>query len=252
MRRSLILVLMAGSLLVAACGTSGGDATTTTAAPPAFTSEDLEAILPAASDIGPDYTLEESSDDESGGAAEDEDDDEATTGADEEDPSDKAFEEACPKAQELDLMDDEADENDDEVSVEFSTPRDQGIEVALDPTPGEMDEAKLEELIEAFNDCGTIEYEDPDTGTISMTLSAEPLEDVGDFGADVSLRASLELFGVPIEIDFRGYLFVVDGVGVTVTASGGIDSGTFEATPGEADLLPGLAAEMETRVRSLN
>ena len=184
MRRSLILVLMAGSLLVAACGTSGGDgaassdgtsdATTTTAPPATVTSEDLEAILPMASDIGPDYTLEESSDDESDD--EDEDDETSTTEGDEEDPTDKAFEEACPKAKELDLMDDEAEENDDEVSVEFSTPQDQGIEVALDPTPGEFDEATLDEVIEAFNDCGTVEYEDPDAGTISMTLAAEPLE----------------------------------------------------------------------------
>ena len=264
MRRSLLILLAATSLLVAGCGTSGGDdaapaasdstttspdggattspdkATTTTKAHRPVSQAQLESIMPTAADIGPDYEVKASTDDPT---------DTTTTTPGDVDPSDKAFEDACPKAKALDLMTDEA--NPDEATVEFSTNDDRGIEVDLDPTPGPMSEEKLDQIIDAFNDCGTVSYTDPDTGKVSMKLSAKKLEGVGDYGVDVSLNASMELFQIPITIGFRGYIYVVDGVGVTVTASDGLDPSTFETTPSDQDLLPKLAAEMTKRVKTV-
>ena len=277
MRRSLILFLMAGSLLLAACGTSGGDeasssdgdgtdVTATTAADPTgdatstteagtddsddddspVTSADLEAILPTAAEIGPDYTLDDSDDADGEG----EDDDTSAEDPDAEDPTEAAMEEQCPKAAELDFLED-TDGQEDEVSAEFVTELDQGIEVTLDPDVETFTKENVAKVIEAYNECGTISVDDPEAGSMTMELSAEALEGYGDYGAHVTMQATFELFGRTVPIEFQGYLFVVDDVAVGVTASSGLDETNFEPTPGDVDLLPGLAAEMETRVESL-
>ena len=267
MQRRLLLALVATIFVLAGCGASGGDdATPTTAAAPGgsastitpatgggtqpvpepattVTSQELEAILPTAEDIGPAYTVKA----DDGG--DDEDDVTTTTEPGEQDPNEAAFDKACPKAKELDLMDDEV--NEDEVGVEFETEDDRGIEVTLDPTPGTMDEDSLDQIIEAFNDCGVVEFEDPQSGPVKMELSAKRLDDLGDFGVEVKLDTELTLFGVPISVGFHGYLFSVDGVGVTVTSSTGLDPSTFGTVPGDDDLLPTISDEMETRVKTL-
>lgn len=273
MPKRLLPALIAAALLLAGCGASGGDAATTSRSggqEPAstttadaggddggddettttgeddgggkeLTSDDLEAILPTAADIGPDYEVKEDDDDVYESTT--------TTAPGEEDPTEAALREACPKAAELDLMSDEA--NEDEVGVEFATEDDRGIEVTLDPTPVGIDDDTIDDIVEAFNDCGVVEFEDPDSGSMTMELSAERLDGVGDFGIEIRLDTALTLFGVPITIGFHGYLFDVDGVGVSVTSSDGLDPGTFESVEGDDDLLPGLAAEMEQRVEAL-
>ncbi|WP_426573371.1 hypothetical protein [Aquihabitans sp. McL0605] len=256
MRRSLIVALIAASLLFAGCGTSGGDdaatdddgaAVTTTAADSSTTEAqhapvskaDLESILPTADDIGPAYTVKEP-DHEQGGTT-------TTTVA--EDPADAALAKACPEAAKLGLMDDEV--NDDEVAREFSTQDGRGIEITLDPTPTGMSDAAVDDIVEALNSCDTITYTDPDSGKVSMDLSAERLADIGEYGVDVSLKASFELFEVPVALEFHGYLFVVNGVGVTVTASSGLDQSTFETVPADTDRLEPLSIEMEQRVKTV-
>lgn len=266
-RTTLIALLVAALLALAGCGASGGDESATTTAAdgdPAkttttadgggsdgdsgsagtatVTSEQLEAILPSAEDIGPDYRVKETT--SATDPAET-----TTTSPDEADPSQKAFEEACPKAKELDLLNDE--ENLDEVTREFTTEDDRGIEVALDPTPDGFDEKTLDAIIEAFNDCGTVTFTDETMGDVSMDLSAKRLEGHGDLGAEVTFVTDFALFEIPVTLEFHGYLFVVDGVGVSVTASGGLDSDTFESVPGDSDLLAPLSDEMEQRVKAL-
>lgn len=259
MRRSLISALFVTAFLLAGCGASGGSETssgtdaskattsttaTTTAAPKApkaVTAAQLQAILPKPADIGTDYRVKKSS----GSTAS------TTTTAVGQEPSasDKAFEEACPKAKKLDLMND--DPNDDEVNIEFDTEDDRGFEVSLDPTPKGFSKDTMDQVIDAYNECGEVSFTDPDTGKMTMQLSAKPLEGVGDYGADVTLSADFDLFGQPTTIAFHGYLFVVNGVGVTVTASDGINPATMANVPGDTKLIAPVSTEMEQRVRSI-
>lgn len=257
MRRATLIALTALALLLVGCGTSGGSdsaetdsggATTTaddgsSSEPKAVTSKQLEKILPVAADIGEGYEV---SDTTRPGASTTTTPGGSTTAPD---PMEAEMKKQCPKAAELDFLDD-TDTTNDEVGVEFKNAKDQGIEVSLDPTAGPINEENIDQVIEAFNDCGTLNVTDPDMGEMEMKLSAKPLE-VGDFGADITLNAKLDLFGVPVTLDFHGYIFSVDGVTVSVTAISGLDSTSMEPTPLDDERLPDLAAEMEDRVKSL-
>ena len=84
-----------------------------------------------------------------------------------------------------------------------------------------------------------------------MTITAERNDDVGDFGVQMSMDATFELMGSPVEISFRGRIFSVDGVTVSVVATSGLDDTTFQAVPGDYDLVPTLSNEMQDRVAAL-
>ena len=258
MRRPLLIALTAFALLLVGCGTSGGSdsssaktegdstATTEDGSPKKVTSKQLEAILPKAADIGAGYEV---SDTKRAGESSSSTTTSSDTGTTTPDPMQAEMEKQCPKAAELDFLDD-TDTTNDDVSVEFKNDKDQGIEVSLDPTGGPVTEDNIDQVIEAFNDCGTLTVTDPDMGEMTMELSAKPT-DVGDFGADITMNAKLDLFGVPVTLDFHGLIFSVDGVTVGVTASSGLDANTMEPTPIDDEDLPDLAAEMESRVKTL-
>lgn len=254
MRRSLAIAAACSLLFVAGCGTSGGDqasdskggdagATTTAAEAPAkaVTTDQLEALFPKPSEIGPGYGKPEITHGSNSSNSDINDD-----GAD---GMDAAMKEQCPKAAELDFLND-SEPNKDEVSAKYKTKKDQEIEISLDPTPGPVNEDNLDQVIEAWNDCGTVTLTDPSTGEMKMELAAERLDGVGDYGAKISLNATFELFGMPIGIDFTGYLFNVNGVLVGVTAAGGLDD-SMEAVKGETQLLEPVSKLMQERVESI-
>ena len=205
------------------------------------TTEQLEALFPEASEVGPGYEgpeIEYGSDSSS-------DDEEA------DDETDEAFKEQCPKAAELDFLNDVGDANEDDVTATYVTEAEQEIEISLDPTPAELTEENLELVVEAWNDCGTVEINDPATGPMKMDLAAESLDGIGDFGADITMNAEFELFGMPLNVTFRGYMFVVNDVAVMVTAASGLDDETMEPSPGDDQLLEPLSQLMQERVESL-
>lgn len=274
MRRTpltLVLAVLASFALLAGCGASGGsdDASDTTVAettaPEApddtttttdddtdddegddpdpsgsITEADLEAILPTAADVGNGYVLGE--DDEA------EDDDESDA-----DDTDAAFEEACPALNELEFDGEEVEGP----SRTFEVPGDEreiSVQLSLDPTVFAEDE--IDDLIAAFDECGQVDITDDESGMgISFELAAERSDEFGDYGMQLDLDASFAFFGAPIEIQLRGLIFGLNGVGVFISAASGMDEGEsgFELTPVplDEDVLLEVAALMEERVGAL-
>lgn len=260
MTRRLLPALLAVALLLVGCGTSGGSgaattttttssggstssgasgsATTTSSAGPGgasgITTAQLEKVLPTAEEVGPDYTLDPAGDDTSGNS-------EAT--------NDPAFEKACPEAAALDIGGTGA-ENDDEAKASFSADDDRGIEVSLDPTPVGMEPKDMAKVIDALNSCEDVELTEQGT-KMTMSMAAKELSGHGDGGIDLTMGLTFTLLGAPLRIEFHGYIFTVDGVGVAVLATSGIDPDTMQVKPADDDLLGPLADLMEKRVKDL-
>ncbi len=252
-----LLVLVPVLSLLAACGASGGDGrtsagnTSSTSSTTAeegdarsATSADLADILPTVEDIGEGYEVSDEDLDDT--PAEPTDDDSATA-----DPTQKAILEACPGAKILDELDSGSSDNADEVSREFSTDADATVEVSLDPTVGTFTAENADKVVQALADCGTIKTTDEDGAKIEMTIEAEPTEEHGDYGLKMTMEATFELMGAPVNIEFRGLIFSVDGTVVSVVATSGLDDATFQFVPGDYDLVPDLATEMQDRVAAL-
>ncbi|MGN6696279.1 MAG: hypothetical protein ACTHN0_19030 [Aquihabitans sp.] len=275
-----LLVLIPVLSLLAGCGTSGGkeavdtDAKTTTTAASDDegtdepvddettttaegddegdsdrpSTEALVDILPTAEDIGNGYEM--SDEDLGEEAGEDDSDDQGTGSEDDPDPTEQAMIEQCPGAKFLEELDDSG-ESTTEISREFENAAEATIEVALDPEPPKFTEDTVDKLVEALSDCGTIEADDGEGGTIKMTMKAEDYDDNGDFGVAVEMDAEYTMMGSTIPIAFRGVIFSVDGTAVSVVATSGLDEDTYEQVDGDYDLLPDLADLMAERVGSL-
>ena len=252
MKRAAI-VLATALLLLAGCGTSGGektssdgDTTTTTAddkgagQPP--TAKQLIAILPKAADIGADYKVTKT---ETGSGTAD-----TTTTTDPEDAElDAEMKEKCPAFAELDQSLRGSD-NDDEVTRTYATEDDREIEIELDPTPTTFTEENIDKLVDAINGCGTIEFSASGVD-LSMKLKAKRNDSIGDFGVDLSMEAQFQMMGMPMELGFTGRFFSIDGVGVSVTASGGFDPESGATVKGDTDLLEPISKQLESAVGSL-
>jgi hypothetical protein len=244
MRRSptlALLVVLPFLAFLAACGASGGDDSAASTTTTALSSATLAGALPTAADIGPDYEVSDED------LSDEADDDEAT---EDDDSSDEAIYDACPGAKVLEDLD-TGEANPDEVSREFSTDTDKTVEVALDPTPGSFTEAKVDEVVEALADCGTIKTADEDGNEIEMTITADRTDEYGDFGIEMGMNASFDLMGTPAKIEFRGVIFSVDGVTVSVVAASGLDDATLDFVAGDYDLVPEIATSTAERVSAL-
>lgn len=268
MDRRVIPIVFAAALLLAACGTSGGSdgsasgsgpgsgsgstsRTTTTASagsgPTSTTSSptgsgshakattaQLEKILPAATDVGPRYSLDPSSGSTSGNAST---------------SPDPVFAQACPEAAALDIGGTGAD-NTDQAKASFSTDDDRSIEVALDPTPVGLQPKDMGKIIDAFNACKDIEITEQGT-PMTMSMAAKELSGHGDGGMDLTMKLAFTVMNNPITIEFHGYIFSVDGVGVSVLATSGLDPSTAKVQPADDGRLDPLAKLMEQRVKDL-
>jgi hypothetical protein len=235
MRTRLLAIGVAGTLVLAGCGASGGN--DASAVP---TGEQLEAILPTADDLGPEWEL-----DELVGAGEAED--EEAEGFDPDDPTDAAIAEACPEAAALDVG---QDASPDDVSASFTTDQDLMAEVSLGPVPDRFSEEGLTEVIDALADCTDIEIEEDGTA-MTMTIRADRSDDLGDYGATIGFDIEVEVLGEPLTLTLDGRIFVIDGIAVGVMVNSGFDAMTGETVDAPTDLLEELSAEMEQRLQEL-
>ncbi|MFN8017753.1 MAG: hypothetical protein U0P45_06490 [Acidimicrobiales bacterium] len=247
MKRASILLATALLLLVG-CGTSGGeDATssggsTTTAAkdqPP--TAKQLLAILPTAKEVGEGYEVSDTKDGTGPTTT--------TTSDPADDEMDAKMNEACPAFAKLDKALSGKD-NDDEVAKTYKTADGREMEIEIDPTPTTFTEANIDKMVDAINGCSDITFSS-DGVDITMKLTAKRNDTVGDYGVDLSMAATFQMMGIPMQLGFTGRFFAVDGVGVSITASGGFDQETGNPVEGDVDRVDPLAKDLESRVQSL-
>lgn len=197
------------------------------------TVEDLEGILPSATDIGPDYSEE---------PEEDETEDE-----DEENP----LAEACPAVAEL------ADTGDDsqKVTRSFATEDERSVEVELHAAPPVTDEAGFDERIDALNDCGSVSFSQ-DGFDYEVTVAAERSDTFGDLGArlDGTITISGPQLAQPAQLEVRQHIFIVGGLGASIEVFSGLTQtgpDTLAPVPGDFDLLDALGADLEADLTDL-
>lgn len=250
-RHRLAIAALALLLPLAACGTSGGEdgasAPEGDGSSSAPTEAELESILPTAEEVGEGYTVV--TDDADDADDDDQGTDDTAEDTEADDATDDAFAEACPGADILEGLD-SADDDADQVAREFENEQQATIEVSLESTPDDITEEKVAELIDVLNECGTIEMEEDGT-SMELTFEAEPYDEHGDYGAQLSMEATATVMGIPLEIGFSGVLFSQDGTTVSVTASSGLDEDTFEQVPADDQLIAPLAELMSQRLAEL-
>jgi hypothetical protein len=219
---------------------TGSDDTGSDTTDETFTTAELEDILPTVDDVGPEYHLAE--DDSS-----DSSDSDSSDSSD--DTMDQAMLEACPGLEVFQDM--PSDDTEDELTAKFEDATGAGVEVSLDPSPEELTEDKLDQIVEALNGCDTITFTDPDMGDVEMRLAAERDDTYGEMGAHVTMGFSFSFMGTALDFSLEGNVYLSRGLGVSVMVSSGLDDSTFETVPPPTELLPKLAAEMERRVADL-
>lgn len=218
--------------------TEDGDTTETTetteGAGGSVSVEDLEAIMPEAEEIGPDYRS----------------DSDVEEGYDEPSETDDALAEACPEAARF-----LAEDGDDDDAVErlFETDDGRQVEIRLDPTPNtNFDVDRIDEVVEAVNACETIDLSS-DGLQLAMELGAERNDDNGDRGVQLAITATMDHadFPAPITLTGTGHSFLVGDVAVSLMVFDGVDEDAMAAVPGDHDLLTGLADRLESDVSAL-
>lgn len=224
--------------------TEAGDTTSTTGAEPEPddgptddgrpTDDELEALLPSASDIGDGYREVPS----------DDDDDDAP------DEFDQALEDACPGAAEM-MGDDDGDPA-DKVERTFEADDGRTVAVGFDRTPRNLDEDSLEEVIELVAGCGTINAE-VDGFDMAIDLSVERDDAYGDRGAVMTAALTMDhpQLPAPIDMTMRARVFLVGPISVMVEVMDGVDDATFETIPGDTALLDTLPGDLEAGLADL-
>lgn len=211
------------------------ETSTTAAAGGSLTVADLEAALPEASDIGPDYTVKADSAD-SGNS----------------DAGDEAIKKSCPEAAELIDLDRDVDR----ARRKFETNDNRGVEVELEPgasTTEQWSKTNLESLMNAVNGCDPISYVDSGMN-VEMKLNGTFDSNFGEHSGTLTIDATLS--GVSptgsgsLELKMVGRIFIVGDVAVMINVSSGADE-QMQAVPGDFELLDPLSKQMEKAVTDL-
>ncbi len=265
LRATALALATVGTLLVAACSTGGDDPTSGTAAtttaggettttgtddggeetttttedaPREITLADLEAIMPEAIDIGPDYEL----------TADVEEDDEPSETSD-------ALDQACPAMADF-MRDTDGADSDDAAYRKFETADGRNVEVKLDPTPNpNFEEGRIDDVIDAVNSCSGIEV-DQDGFRLAIDLLATADSTFGDRGvvlvADMVMTHP-ELLA-PLELKMSSRAFVVGSVAVNIMAGDGVAGATAQdvhVVSGDHRIIDSLAEALEAGVADL-
>jgi hypothetical protein len=211
-------------------------APSSTAGSSSVTVGDLEELLPTAAQVGADYTVDASTDDGN-------------------DPAmDAALKKSCPKA--ASLMNDMSH---DKPSADrtFKTDDDRSFEVELKPDSTLLDKVndgvQLDEYISAINDCDVISYTDSDGVHYEVEFQVQKDTEFGDLGIMMKMRVKASGGPIPKPVEFEGGFrkFLVGDVGVSVSATSGIDSATFESVPADYELIDPMSKRLEGDVGEL-
>lgn len=219
--------------------TGARDATTVveTTAPPTtvapLTKADLERLLPVASDVGAGYEMIDESD----------------SGSDSGDGEfDKVMADACPSLVDLIGAPENNSDSPDKAERSFSTEDGRTVSVELDPdlTDAKVTSAaEMRKVVDAVNSCDNLKFSNNGVDfTMSLTMRTD--KTFGDFGGILELSVHGESAQLPKPLDLNGVvrMFVSHGVGVTVSAMGGVDTETFDAVPADSDAVETIAKQI--------
>jgi hypothetical protein len=215
---------------------SPSSAPSTTAGSSSVTVDDLAELLPTAAQVGADYRVDPSTDDG-------------------DDPDmDAALKKSCPKA--ASLMNDTSG-REPSADRTFKTDDDRSFEVELKPDSTLLDKVndgvQLDEYISAINDCDVISYTDSDDVHYEVEFEVQKDTEFGDLGIKMQMRVKASGGPIPKPVEFEGGFrkFLVGDVGVSVSATSGLDSATFEPVPADYDLIDPMSEQLEGDVAKL-
>ena len=124
--------------------------------------------------------------------------------------------------------------------------------MALDPNGNNISRGDLKKVVDAVNKCGELTINaQGQQGSVKFDAALD--DSLGDLGITLTsdVRVTVSQLPNPIEIKSVGYLYEVGGVGVSVTASGGLDVTTGASTPPNATKAQALAKSLEPKVRKV-
>ena len=253
--KRLLAVAATSAILLAGCSTSGSsDAATSTTKPKVSSttelektttttevdapadgpsSSDLEALLPTADDLGPDWSVDDSVVDSA-----------------EDDASDKALDEQCPDAAALTQN---GSDKEDEVKANFQNDDSSAMEVSLTSSATDLSDKDLQTAVDAINDCDDVTVTDSDGVTTTFSFEADLDPDYGDQGIRLQAEVTLDGGTIPQPVSLMVYavFFRYGSAGVSITGTDGIDQETFETIDVDTDLLLQLADDLDQQVSDL-
>lgn len=214
------------------------DPTTGTGGTSDLTIDDLEAILPSASDVGSGWTARP--DDESSG--DDTDDDP--------DATERALEEKCPELADLTAELDDPAQGERDTGRVYSGPDDLQLQVGL-KLDATSDVQGMVDSVEAMDACSVTVTEDGTTSSIDFDARADGSRGDGGVAIDATIRLEDAMLSKPLELQLHMVVFLVDDVGVFVGATDGLSDADFTVVPSDPELLGDVADLMENRVEDL-
>ncbi|CAN5515333.1 hypothetical protein BH10ACT1_BH10ACT1_32570 [soil metagenome] len=212
--------------------TTDGDTTTTEAQDPSDgpTSDDLEAILPTAADIG------------SGWSVDPDDDGDSTQ-------TDDQLDEQCPDVAALEDLSDE----DLDVEQDFTNDDNQQVVVKLNPSARAVSDDELDEYVDAANACTGSIVDDEDGTTTKFAFDVSRTDEFGDQGIQIEGTITVSGGGLPkpVTITIYNLNYRIGSVSVEVSGQDGIDGATYASVPFDPDLLVTLGRDLESQVSEL-
>ncbi|MEZ5177946.1 MAG: hypothetical protein R2746_06585 [Acidimicrobiales bacterium] len=248
--RRTALAALGVALLVGCSSDDTAVPATTTSAPPTTiptdppgpgpTPAELVGVLPAAADLGPDWVE----------ALPEADEPDPASGA--EDPTDRAIADQCPEL--ADLMGAEPDDpDDDHVTRRYVDGDGRELSVELDPTPRMRTDADLEARVEATNRCDEVVVDDRDGVTTTLRFQAAVDPDHGEQAVKFQavVEVSLPFEADPITLELYGLAFRTGTVGVSISASDGLDPESLGVNRTDVELLASVSDRLEAAVDDL-
>ncbi len=234
-------LVVAATLAGCSASTSGTKATGTTSAAATTTAAPvpkakLQALLPTAADLNPNYKIDTSGD---------------SSGGQTDAAMEKAMANVCPPDAAAVLQSTGGNGvATGHVDRSFSTKDSRAMSVNLGPVDPTKTEAELTKIIAAVGKCGTLTFTDDRGYHYSMTLSAERDDTYGDIGLLVHIK--FEVSGsdlssaIPFEMRVRE--FHQGSVDVSITATSGVDNQTGAPVSGDFGVLDSLSKDLDTKV----
>lgn len=117
------------------------------------------------------------------------------------------------------------------------------------------DDVTVDEVLEGINTCGSFSYDDGETSG-DITMSAEPVDGIGDSALFVTLVVATQAEGYDVSVEMNGILWDRSGVHSSVAFTGGFDesdlsSGELHSLPVDQDALRSAAEAVDAKLEPI-